>query len=338
MRKRTWISVAVAVAAVAALLVTAYVRRNAAPEVARLLPDSDGIVFVNLKPLRALTRFGEHPVAHDADYQAFIDATGIEFERDLDQAAFALHRMANPNGPNGALAYSEVFRGRFDGPRLTGYLVAHAASHERYAGHEIYSIPHEGRTVRVAVLGYDLVSVSNTPDDGPIHSIIDRYHASASPFSGSALLSEYYHYVPLLSQAWAIGRIGAPLSDAERFHVLGLAVPLPPDSTFIASVRYLGALHVRIEEIAASAQAASTSAQMATMVIAMLRAAQISPDGGSEAVAAKEWNELLSSAQVVRKDNHTVLKAKVPEALIQTLLQKPEAAAQSPSGSNPSLP
>jgi hypothetical protein len=338
MRKRTWISLAVAVAVIAALLVTAYVRRNAAPEVARLLPDADGIVFLNLKPLRTLTRFGEHPVAHDPEYQAFINATGIEFERDLDQAAFALHRMANPNGPNGALAYSEVFRGRFNGPRLTSYLAAHAASQERYAGHEIYSIQHDGRTVRVAVLGYDLVSVSNTPDDGPIHSIIDRYHASASPFSGSALLSEYYHYVPLLSQAWAIARIGAPLTDAERFHVLGLAVPLPPDSTFIASIRYLGALHVRVEEIAASAQAASTSAQMATMALAMLRAAQAAPGDGSQAATVQEWNALLASARVERKDTHTIVTAKVPEGLVRALFRQPEAAAQAPAGNPQPLP
>ena len=338
MRKRTWISLTAAVAVIAALLVTAYVRRNAAPEVTRLLPDSDGIVFINLKPLRTVTRFGDHPAAHDAEYQAFIDATGIEFERDLDQAAFALHRMANPNGPNGALAYSEVFRGRFDGRRLQAYLAAHASASEHYAGHEIYSMEHDGRTVRVTVLGYDLVSVSNTPDDGPIHSIIDRYHASASPFSGNALLSDYYHYVPLLSQAWMIGRVGAPLSDAERFHVLGLAIPLPPDSTFIASVRYLGALHVRIEEIAASSQAASTSAQMATLALSMLRTAQMSPDGEGQAAAAKAWNDLLSSAKVQQKDTHIVLTAKVPEALLRALIQPSETAAQSPAGNAPALP
>ena len=340
MRRRSWISLAVVVAVVAALLVTVYVRRKAPPEVARLLPDTDGIVYINLQPLRTVTEFGERPVVHDAEYQAFINATGIEFERDLDQAAFAIHRMANPNGPNGAVAYSEVFRGRFDGRRLTAYLAAHAAAEERYAGHEIYSIVHEGRTVRVAILGYDLVSVSNTPDDGLIHSIIDRYHASASPFSGNALLSDYYHYVPMLSQAWAIGRIGAPLSAGQQVHLLGLAIPLPPDSTFIASVRYLGALHVRVEEIAASARAASASAQMATLAIAMLRAAQITPDGAQapgQSATAQDWNSLLASAKVVHQENHAILTAKVPEALVRALIAQPRSATQ-PAGNPPANP
>lgn len=339
MRKRTWISLAVAVAVIAALLVAVYVRSKAPPEVARLLPDADGIVYINLKPLRALTWFRQHPVAHDAAYQDFIQATGIEFERDLDQAAFAVQRMANPNGPNGPLAYSEVFRGRFDGRRLTAYLAAHAAAVERYAGHEIYSIPHEGRTVRVAILGYDLVSVSNTPDDQPIHSMIDRYHASASPFSGNALLSDNYQYVPILSEAWAIGRIGAPLGMAAPIHILGLAIPLPPDATFIASVRYLGALHVRIEEIAASAQAANASAQMATLVLAMLRAAQLSPEDEANGPSpmTQEWGSLLTSARVVHQGNHVILTAKVPEALMQALIAQPQAATQ-PEDNAPAAP
>ncbi|MEO6924615.1 MAG: hypothetical protein ABI142_12380, partial [Bryocella sp.] len=74
MRRRTWISLAVVVAIVAALAVTVYLRKNAPPEVARLLPEADAVVYFNVKPLRALTHFDQHPVAHDASYQAFIDA------------------------------------------------------------------------------------------------------------------------------------------------------------------------------------------------------------------------------------------------------------------------
>src|SRR5471032_2208993 len=98
-----------------------YLRKKAPPEAARLLPESDGIVYVNLRPLRAATHFDQRPVAHDPDYEQFVDATGIEFERDLEEAAFALHRMADPSGPNGTVAFSEVFVGRFDGKRLVGY-------------------------------------------------------------------------------------------------------------------------------------------------------------------------------------------------------------------------
>src|ERR1035437_3189851 len=104
MRRRTWISVAIALALVAALVTAVYLRKQAPPEVARLLPEADGIIYFNLQPLRRLTHFDQHPVAHDPDYQKFIDATGIVFEHDLDESAFAIHRMADPSGPNGAVA------------------------------------------------------------------------------------------------------------------------------------------------------------------------------------------------------------------------------------------
>ena len=55
---------------------------------------------------------------------------------------------------------------------------------------------------------------------------------------------------PLFSSAWAIGHIGLPFSDRGYISIFGLQLPLPEDTTFVASLRYLGALHLRIEEIA----------------------------------------------------------------------------------------
>jgi hypothetical protein len=318
MRRRTWISLAVVLAIIAALVVTVYLRKNAPPEVARLLPEADAIVYFNVKPLRALTRFDKHPVAHDAGYQSFIDATGIEFERDLDQAAFAIHGMADPNGPNGPVAYSEVFRGHFNAPRLAGYLAAQADGTEQYAGHDVYSISHDRRTVRVAVLGYDLVAVSNTPTAEQIHSIIDRYHSAASPFSGDTLLGRHYSDVPLLSQAWGIGQIGLPFASGQTFSIFGLPVPVPADSTFIASARYLGAIHLRLEQIAPSAEAAKQSVQMANLALGLLRSAQLRT--GLQDKSAKDWNALLQSAKVEQKGNRAILSAVIPTSLVHNLL------------------
>jgi hypothetical protein len=118
MRKRTRYSLLLMLALVAGLVAAVWLCKNAPPEVARLLPESDAIVYFNLKPLRLATHFDRTPVPRSPDFQHFIDATGIVPERDLDSAAFALHRMDDPNGPNGSVAYSEVFEGRFDGVRL----------------------------------------------------------------------------------------------------------------------------------------------------------------------------------------------------------------------------
>lgn len=331
MRRRTWVSLTVVVAILIALGVTVYLRKNAPPEVACLLPEADAIVYFNLKPLRALTHFDKQPIAHDPDYQAFIDATGIEFERDLNQAAFAIQRMANPNGPNGAVAYSEIFEGRFDGPRLTKYLAAHAAGVDHYAGHDIYSIPHQGRTVRVTILGYDLVAVSNTPTPEAIDSMIDRYHSAASPFSGDALLAHYYPQVPLLSQAWAIGRIGLPFASGTPFQFFGLPIPLPADSTFIASIRYVRAIHLRLVQIAPSPAAAKKSVQVAGLAVKILRSAHIS--GGPDEAAAQELKAMLGTVTVRQKGNRAILNATIPVPLVRSLLSDKDSGISPTPGS-----
>src|ERR1700754_2947957 len=133
MRKRTRYSLLLMLALMAALVVVLVWRKAGPPEAARLLPESDAIVYANLKPLRTVTHFDRNQVARSPDYQRFVDATGIVPERDLDAAAFALHRMDDPSGPNGSVGYSEVFEGRFDGERLARYLASIATVKEAYA-------------------------------------------------------------------------------------------------------------------------------------------------------------------------------------------------------------
>ena len=182
MPRRTKATIIIVFLVLLLVALAAYLRRKAPPEAARLLPESDCILYFNLRPLRSYTHFDRHPVPRDPQYQAFINATGFEFERDLDEAAFALHRMPNPLGPNGAVAYSEVFLGHIDRHRLGSYLASIAADTEEYAGHTIYNIPSNGRTVRVALLGYDMVAASNTPTPEQIHSMLDRYRHLGAAF------------------------------------------------------------------------------------------------------------------------------------------------------------
>src|SRR6202007_576635 len=110
-------------------------------------------------------------------------------------------------GPNGPVAYSMVLVGKLTGNKLNAWLAAHAASRDTYAGTTIYNIPSEGRTVRVAQIGYDMVAVSNTPTPEQIHSMIDRHRSAALPFSGSSILEKHYRDVPLLAFAWGAGQI-----------------------------------------------------------------------------------------------------------------------------------
>ena len=337
MRKRTRYSLLLMLVLVVALVAAVCLRKAAPPEVARLLPESDAIVYINLRPLRAATHFDRSPVARSPEFQQFIDATGIVPERDLDAAAFALHRMDNPNGPNGPVAYSEVFEGRFDGARLARYLAGIATAQEQYADHTVYSIPVEGRTLRVAQLGYDTIAASNMPTTEQIHSMLDRYRASASPFSGSSLLAARYRDVPLLSSAWAIGRVGLPFSERGRISIFGLQLPLPEDTTFVASLRYgIGALHLRIEQIAPSDADAASSSQALNALLYIFQAIQPKIEAQSEAQDAEALRQFAASIQIEQHKDRVVLTATLPVQLLKKLVTPQSAIAPDPSFAAPS--
>ena len=297
-------------------------RKEAPPEVARLLPESDAIVYANVKPLRLATHFDQKPVAHSAEYQKFIDATGIVPERDLDAVAFALHRMDDPAGPNGPVGYSEVFEGRFDGGRLASYLGSVASAHEQYAGHEIFTIPVDEetgkarRSLRVAQLGYDTIAASNMPTAEQIHSILDRHRAAASPFAGSSLLSARYREVPLLSSVWAIGHIGLPFSERGHISAFGLELPLPEDTTFVASMRYVGALHLRIEEIGPSDADATKAADSLRALLGLVRSIEGNQPSGVEDAEVKK---ALDSMKVDQHRDRAVVTATIPLELAKRL-------------------
>jgi hypothetical protein len=314
------------VAAVLILLAVAiFLRSKAPPEAARLLPESDGILYFNLKPVRAFFHKDLKPPERVPEYQQFVDAIGIDPEHDLDEAAIALHRMQDPNGPNGPVAYSMVLTGKITGQRLNAWLAAHAVSRESYIGHTVYSIPSEGRTVRVAQIGYDMLAVSNTPTPEQIHSIIDRHRTAALPFAGSTLLRQHYHDVPLLSQAWGVGQIGLPFSESGAIKILGLSLPLEADSTIIASLGWTGAL--RIEEIAPSDEVATRQAAALATLVTLARGFTIPL---ADNTANNELRELLKTAEVTQKHDRVVLTA----TLEHSFFSEPAASGSS----QPSIP
>lgn len=333
MRRRTWMSLVIALAILAALVLAVFLRKKAPPEAARLLPEADAIVYFDLRPLRALAHLDKLPVQHSSAYGAFTQATGIQLERDLEEAAFAAHRMADPNGPNGAVAYSEVFVGRFDAARLAGWLAAQSQGTEVYADHEVYRIPHQGRNVRVTILGYDMVAVSNAPTPEQVHSIIDRYRSAALPFSGPTLLARFYPQVPLLAQVWGIGKIGLPFGNGRDLRFFGVPLPLPADTTFIASVRYLGTLHLRVEEIATTEASAQASAQVANLTLQMLRSGL--DDNTPPDPSLANWRTFLDSATIQRKGDRTVLQASLPVGLLEDLLSAGEETPRPPANNAP---
>ena len=334
MRKRTYIPLLIVVIVLAALGSMLYLRSKAPPEAARLLPESDAIIYIHLKAIRSATHFDQTPVQRSPDFQQFIDATGIVPERDLDSVAFALHRMPDPNGPNGTVAYSEVFVGRFDGVKLAHYLASIATSEEAYTGRTIYTIPIEGRQLRIAQLGYDTIAASNMPTAEQIHSMLDRSRTSALSTPGSSLLAARFHDVPLLSEAWGIGHIGLPFSADGFISVLGLQLPLSEDTDFVASLGYTGAAHVlsggaislRIEEIAPDPTAAQRTVDTLTTLLNLLRGI-IRSEQQPRTPASEAMRSMLGSITLTHHDDRAILNASASPDQLKALTSDNNPAA-----------
>jgi hypothetical protein len=337
MHRRTRRTLWIVAAALVLLGVAIFLRSKAPPEAARLLPESDGIVYIDLKPFRAFLRHKDlKPPKPVPGYQEFMDATGIDWERDLDQAAIALHRMKDPNGPNGPVAYSMVLVGKITGEKLNNWLGAHAESREVYAGHTIYNIPSDERTVRVTQIGYDMIAVSNTPTPEQIHSIIDRHSTAAWPFSGSSLLARHFRDVPLLAFAWGVGQIGLPFSESGAISIFGFELPLEANSTIVASLAPAlpvpNALRLRVEEFAPSEQsAASQSAALATLVT---MARGFAAPLGSNA-ANNGLRELLKTAEVTQHHDRVVVTAALSPSFLASLARSEGPAGDSAPQTGP---
>jgi hypothetical protein len=318
MHRRTRRTLLILAAVLVLLAVAIFLRSKAPPEAARLLPESDGILYVNLKPFHSFTHKSLKPPRRVPEYQQFVDAVGFDWEQDLDEVAIALHRQPDPNGPNGPVAYSMVLVGKLTGKKLNSWLDAHANSRESYAGHTIYSIPSENRTVRVAQIGYDMVAVSNTPTPEQIHSMLDRHRTAAWPFAGSTLLNQHFHEVPLLSLAWGVGQIGLPFSESGAIKVFGFSLPLESDSIVIASLRWTGSLHLRVEEIAPSDEVAARQAAALATLVTVARGFTV-PLGKN--AANNGLKELLATAEVTQKRNRMIVTATLAPSLFSSLAE-----------------
>lgn len=326
----------VAVAAVVAALVV--LRKAAPPEPARLLPGADAFVFVNLQWARRTSAFTDlPPVPHAADYEQFIQATGIEFERDMEQAAFAIHYPAGTAAAPGMRPpqnsrFSEVFAGHFDGVRLGSYLRQHAGSVEDDHGTAVYSIPVEDRTVRIAILGPDLVAASNHDDPMVIRGIIERSRKRASPFAGPSFLRANYKHVPLASLAWAIVRVepgrGASLLDLPG----GLLFSHP--AVLVTSARWLGAVHLRAEAFTAGPEDARQLTDKLSAFLALFRAADVSTAGASDADVKAFFNSL----QVQQHGDRTLLTATIPTRFFSKVLHDPSVITEAGTAEAPAEP
>lgn len=323
-RLPTLLGVLLVIAAVAIVVV---LRKHAPPEAARLLPGADGFLYVNLKRVRRANVSGKLPeVSHDPDYEQFIRETGFEFERDLDQMAVAIHYLSGlPGNKNGHLEarYSEIFVGKIDGQRLRAYLQKLSLSVEKYGATDIFSVPFQGRTDRVAFLSVDTVAVSNHPDPQVIRGMIDRSRKLASPFGGPAFLRQYYRhlpianrYVPFAGLGWAVVRVGP--SSQGLMQDLSFLFPRP--AVVVASAHYIDAIQFKAEAFTDSEDDAREITDKVGTFLSLFHSAEANIHGkGSDA----DVKQFFDSLHVQQDDERAVLTATVSPGFIQKALAGP---------------
>lgn len=329
MRIRRTLPLALAVVIVAAAVTVAVqLRKHAPPEPARLLPGAEAFLYADFSWVRKLSANPLPAVSHDPEYERFIQETGIEFERDMEAVAFAVHYPASwPGGGSGGAApeprFSEVFVGKFDGGRLAAYLKHTAQTVENYNSVDIFSIPVDGRTFRVAVLSVDAVAASNHDDPSVIRGMVDRSRRLASPFGGPALLRHYFKRVQLASPVWLIAHVQP---DSPDFGGWSSVFSKPADLVISASYNPLhlplrtGALHLKAEAWAGSNEEARGITDKLTLFLTMFHSAETSVGSpGSD----PDVKALFDSLQVRQEDSRAVLYATVPTGVFRKLMESP---------------
>jgi hypothetical protein len=323
MRRRTRLTLLAVVLVLAMLALVVLLRSHAPPEAARLLPGGDGFLYVNLKWIRRISPRPLPSVPLDPDYEQFVTQTGFAFERDLDEAAFAIHYTGAYAAADGSPRFSEILAGRWDSERVANYLHRLAKNVEVYHDLQVFSIPLESRTVRVTMLNVGTVAISNVDSPQVIHEIVDRSRKLASPFGGPALLRQYYRQVPFGSLAWAI------LSSPAQFQNGRVADLLPLNSqrmlqgaVVVGSVRFLRAIHLRLEAFYKDENSARKLGDQLIEFVGLFHEVQPTlPSGGTD----PDVKAFFDSLKVQQAKSRVSVSAILSTGFVQKLFTAPPA-------------
>ena len=321
-KHRKLLILATLLVAAAAVGFVLYHRSTQVPEAARLLPEGDLIIYANLKPVHLFDLNKSASVQPQGEYKDFVDRTGIQPERDLDEVAMS--RRDTPDGRD--VESSEILIGHYDQSRLRDYLQLLSTAREPYRNYTIYSIAHEGHTVRVALLDAGKVAVTNMASPEPMHGIIDR---SLKPSAGPVLLS-HYGDVPLGSLAWLIDRIPNKPDNVQLPG--GFAITLPAEAVAVGSLRYTGSLLLRADVFAQSEAQARQIVDSANSHLALVRSIGqfIKTKGPDQDIKAA-----FDSLQATQKENVAIFTATIPQSILKKIWSEAQSQGAIPASSKP---
>jgi len=325
MRRSSIVFALVFVVALFALGLYLY-QRSAPPQATRLLPEGDAVIYADLGLLRLSQIFsGAGAVVREPEYEKFVQETGFQFERDLDQAALAVH-FPSRSGGNWETRFSEVFIGRFDGTRLAAYLRKLARTVERHDNTEVFIIPYEDRIVRVAILSADTVAVSNHENPRILEEMIARFRQGLLSYRGPTIIRENYQHVPLASVAWGIVKI-PELPGFELWRGWAVEKLIPRSSVIVASARFTGSLQIKAEAFTGSEQRAKGLAENAGAFLQLYREIERDASRGPD----PDVKTLFDSLQVEQEGERVVLRASIPQGFLRKAMSESPATPAAPS-------
>jgi len=308
----------------AAIGLAVYYRVSAVPAHALLLPEGNLLIYADIKPAHLFDQGKSAPARLDPEYRDFVQQTGIQFERDLDEIAIS-QRFP---GAERDTESSAIFTGKFDSGRLRGYLQKISSASESYADKTMFSIQHEGHVVRAAILDDRTVAVTNMESAEPLRAIIDKYRNPSLAGKGAYLLQTYYRHVPTASLAWMIYR--APPHSAPAVLPGGVSFSFLENTVSVTSVRYTGSLSLKAEVFTAGEAAARNLAESAGTFLAIYRTAgeTVGNKGPDQDVRAA-----IDSIQVRQEGTRAIFTATIPQGFLRKVLPEAEPARPVDPGS-----
>ena len=207
---------------------------------------------------------------------------------------------------------------------------------DNYNSVDIFTIPVEDRTFRVAVLSVDSVAASNHDDPAVIRGIVDRSRRLASPFGGPAFLRRYYKRVQLASPVWLVAHIQP---SAAAFGGWDAVFPKPADLVISLSFNPLhlplhpGALHLRAEAQTANADDARAITDKLGVVLTMFHSAEEGSRGNDADVKAA-----FDSLQVHQSGDSAILSATIPAGFLHKMFSESPSDLALPGSATPATP
>jgi hypothetical protein len=311
-RKLLFLALLVVLVAATAFLIMQRVARP--PEAARLLPEGDTLIYANLRPIHLFESNKPAPLQMEEGYKDFVQQTGIQPERDLDEVA--LSRQDTSDGRD--VESSEVFVGRFDRSRTSNYFQKIAAGKEQYLDKTIFSLPHEGHIVRVCILTDKIIAVTNMESAGVMHRIIDHLGSSGIP----TLLETHYRQVPTASVAWMISRIPAKPNGMQLPG--GMSFSFHQEAVAVASLRYAGEVMFRADFLTQSDDDARQLADSLHTFLAISRAA-------SALGRDRDVKSAFDSVHIQQKGTIAEVTATLPQNFLKKAVSEIQLEGNAPS-------